>query len=358
MAAKVLPPSPFGTHTTYEKWLETEGIGVITGYSVDDVRTLPLKPWKRKGGMGVFINLEGGGQTNDGYVCEIPPGETLKPQRHLFEELIFVLEGRGSTAVWHEGQPKQSFEWQRGSLFSIPLNAWHQHFNAQGNKSAKYLAVTTAPTVMNLFHNHDFVFNNPFVFKDRYNSEQDYFSGQGQNHPGRVWETNFIPDVRTFELREWAARGAGGKNVNFELANNTLCSHISEFPVGTYKKAHRHGPGAHVNILSGKGYTLMWREGNPFMKVDWHEGSIVVPPNQWFHQHFNTGATPARYLALRWEGMKFRTGLKTELCEVSVKEGGDQIEYEDEDPAVRKLFEEELTKEGVQTKMPPVKRKS
>ena len=353
---KKLPPSPFGTKTTYEKWLESEGLDVVTGYHVADVNQIPLKPWSRKGGLGAFINLEGGGQTNDAYVCEILPGQSLKPQRHLFEELIFILKGRGTTTFWNEGGEKRFIEWQEGSLFSPPLNIWHQHFNTQGDKSVKYLAVTTAPTVINLFHNNDFVFNNPFVFKDRYNDEEGYFSSQGTMHPGRVWDTNFIPDVRSFELLDWAERGKGSKNVYFEIANNTLCSHISEFPVGTYKKAHRHGPGAHVVILGGQGYTLMWREGMPMQKFDWQAGSIVVPPDQWFHQHFNTGKTPARYLALRWEGLKFRTGRQTEMCEVSIREGGDQIEYEDEDPAVRKIFEEELAKEGIEIGMSPVKK--
>ena len=32
-----------------------------------------------------------------------------------------------------------------------------------------------------------------------------------------------------------------------------MTSHISQFPVGTYKKAHAHGPGAHVIILVAKG---------------------------------------------------------------------------------------------------------
>jgi gentisate 1,2-dioxygenase len=351
---KKLPPSPFGTQTTYEKWLESEELEVVTGYHLENVYDVPLKPWKRKGGRGAIINLEGGGQSNDAYICEIPPGESLKPQRHLFEELIFILKGRGTSVFWNEGGPKRIIEWQEGSLFSPPLNVWHQHFNTQGDKPAKYMAVTTAPTVINLFHNHDFVFNNPFEFKDRYQAEENYFSSQGTAHPGRVWDTNFIPDVRTFQLQDWGERGRGSKNVYFEIANNTLCSHISEFPVGTYKKAHRHGPGAHVIILSGKGYTLMWKEGLPFRKFDWQEGSIVVPPDQWLHQHFNTGNVPARYLALRWEGLKFRMGRKTELCEVSIKEGGDQIEYEDEDPAVRKLFEDELAKEGITSKMPPV----
>ena len=87
---KKLPPSPFGTRTTYEKWLESEGLEVVTGYHVADVNRIPLKPWGRKGGLGAFINLEGGGQTNDAYVCEILPGQSLKPQRHLFEELAIL----------------------------------------------------------------------------------------------------------------------------------------------------------------------------------------------------------------------------------------------------------------------------
>ena len=71
-------------------------------------------------------------------------------------------------------------------------------------------------------------------------------------------------------------------------------SHISQFPVATYKKAHCHGPGAHVIVMSGEGYTLMWPEGEEPRRYDWKEGSMVVPPNLWFHQHFNTGTTPVR----------------------------------------------------------------
>jgi len=41
------------------------------------------------------------------------------------------------------------------------------------------------------------------------------------------------------------------------MAESMMGSHVSRFPIGIYKKAHRHGPGAHVFILTGKGYSLL-----------------------------------------------------------------------------------------------------
>ncbi|MFQ5851825.1 MAG: cupin domain-containing protein [Candidatus Binatia bacterium] len=334
----------------YERWLEQEGLPVIQDFYIEDVRKVPLERWERKGGFGVYLNLIGTGNINDAYICEIPPGKSLKPERHLIEEMIYVATGRGATTIWQDGGKKQTFEWQEGSLFSPPLNTWRQHFNGSGDTPARLLAVTSAPVVMNLFHNLEFVFNTPFSFSDRYDSQEGYFSGKGESYSKRVWETNFVPDVRGFPLKEWRERGAGGKNIMFELSDNTMAAHISEFPVGTYKKAHRHGPGAHVIIIAGKGYSLMWPEGSPMQRFDWQEGSIIVPPERWFHQHFNAGATPARYLALRW-GSKKNRFLKQFKVDESVKAGGDQIEYEDEDPVVRQMFEEALRKVGIESRM-------
>jgi len=344
-----------GKPTSYAMWVEKEGLPITRGFHIADLNDVAVVPWKRKGGSGAYICLEGTGGTNDAYVVEIPPGGSLLPEKYLFEELTYVLSGRGATTIWNEGGKKQTFEWQAGSLFSPPLNSWRQHFNGQGNQPARLLTVTNAPMIIDLFHNPDFIFNNPYVFDDRFAGEDGYFSAEGKTHPGRIWECNFIPNVPDFKLIEWKERGAGGRNVMFELANNTMAAHISEFPVGTYKKGHRHGPGAHVILISGEGYSLFWMRDEPKTRVDWHAGSMFVPKEMQFHQHFNVGGTPARYLALRWGSQKFRAGgpMAVGGIDQSLKEGGNQVEYPDEDPEVRSMFEAELAKRGVESKMAP-----
>jgi mannose-6-phosphate isomerase-like protein (cupin superfamily) len=350
-------PNELGFKTTYQLFLEKEGLPVIRAFHIEDIRDVELAPWNRLGGRGAYLNLEGTEGVNDCYIGEIPPGKSLNPQKKMFEELVFVVSGRGATTVWRDEKKKQTFEWQEGSLFSPPLNTWHQHFNGQGDKPVRLLAMTNAPTVLNLFHNTDFVFNCDYPFTDRYNGEEDYFSGNTKSLSEHFRETNFIRDVRSFELIERKERGAGGKMTLLEMGNNVMSAHISQFPVGTYKKAHRHGAGAHVIILKGEGFSLTWPEDQEIKRYDWRAGSLLVPPERWFHQHFNLGNEPARYLALKpFSSRKFPGLRKQWETSESVKRGGDQIEYDDEDPRVRKMFEEELARRGVKSGMDEVLR--
>ena len=127
---------------------------------------------QKNGGNAVFINHEASRTSNDCYVLEIPPGKSLAPARHLFEEMIFILDGRGSTTVWNDAGQRVTFEWKAGALFGIPMNCWHRHFNGSGQVGARYVAVTNAPPVINLYEDTDFVFNTTFDFKQRFNGEQ------------------------------------------------------------------------------------------------------------------------------------------------------------------------------------------
>ncbi len=351
--------------STYAKWQREEDIPIHRGYWAD-LTALKLAYWKRKGCLGAYLNLADQ-EDLDAHVAEIPPGEQTKAERYMYEEAIYVLSGAGATTVWYDGMPKHTFEWQAGSLFAPPLNCWRQHFNGQRGKPVRFVAVTSAPHLINLFHDKAFIYDNPFVFQNRYQPLEDFFSAKGiqkvyavpaedgtqRGRVRRVWSTNFIPSVADFDQltdhnRAMFAPGAQ-RSIDFSLAQNTLGGHISSARSGFYKKAHRHGAGAHLIIISGSGYSLMWEDGKARERVDWKPGIVFSPPDMWYHNHFYTGKEPARHLALRWGGEYIGVHRGVE------RNYGDQIEFEDEDPEIRKEFEEECRKNGVPMMMPPVR---
>ncbi len=348
----------------FDEWVEREGLDLIRGHKIDDVFTQPLKPWARTGGMAVQIQLQGTGELNAAYICEIAPKKELSPQKHIYEEMVFVLSGQGSTTVWYDEKHKNSFEWQAGSLFAIPLNARHQHFNGSGSQPARYIAVTTAPIMMNLMRNEDFIFNNDAVFPERYQGQDNYFSGKiktevftGWDIPLNVNFSNFYADVYNVNLQEWN-RGVNTRGYNFEMANGVQGAHLLEVPGGTFSKVHRHGPGAHVVWLMGEGYTMMWPDGGEKLKENWKRGMMVVPPDWWWHQHCIVSKEPAQHLALKLSSKTNKVNRNSMNTLKSTKRGGNQMNYEDT-PAelmaeLKEIFAQECAKRGTPVNMDAV----
>jgi hypothetical protein len=334
--------------------VKQEGVPLYTGSHVPDLHVAELANWPRFGQKGAIVNLADQEQ-DDGWIIEIQPGGQTEPTRHLCEATIFVVEGRGATSIWQSGSTKkQTVEWQTGSLFSPPLNCHYQHFNLDGQRPVRLFQATTAPLVINVFRSGRFLFDCPSDFPERYDGSDDFFTNPGREVGERWWQTNFVPDTRTFRL-DRDQRGNGSSNMRFLMASNAMRSHISEFPIGTYKKAHRHGPGAEIIILNGVGYSLLWFPGDrERVKVDWKEGSVFSPRDGEYHQHFNTGPTAARYLAYTFGDMVYHNTRATNGSDVSEKEGGWQIEYEDEDPEVYALFERECARHGAKISQPKV----
>ena len=196
----------------YLRFVRSEGLDVISAQYVPNLRTVELKTWARKAGKGVFINHEASRTSNDCYVCEIAPGKKLEPQHHLFEEMILVLSGRGSTAVWNNAGARATFEWKAGAIFAIPLNCWYQHFNGSGQENVRYVAVTNAPSVINLYEDIEFVFDHPYDFKNRFSGEPDYYSGKGEQ-VGFLLQTNFVADAVNLPLIAAKERGADGGHI-------------------------------------------------------------------------------------------------------------------------------------------------
>jgi hypothetical protein len=324
----------------YDVWQSNEGIPIHKVFHVDSLMGLELGPWERFGCLGAFVNLADPHITTAA-VLELPPGESTRPVKHLFECLVFGVRGRGQTTVQSAGRPDQSLDWGERSLFSPPLNTTYQHHNVDSGEPLRLLMVSNAPLILSLFHNERFVFDCPSVFDDRYDGGPTFFSSDGTFLGGRVWKTNFIQDTRELPLTSWRRRGSGARSFHLSMAGNTMACHLSEFEVGTYKKAHRHGPGAHVVILRGHGYSLLWPEGQEPTRIDWRESSMFSPPDWWYHQHFNTGPEPARYLALRRGGSPEHP-LKLGMSSSNEESGAEQIEYEDEPSWIKELFQQEL----------------
>jgi mannose-6-phosphate isomerase-like protein (cupin superfamily) len=342
----------------YASWTVKEAVPVIEDFGVDLI-AVPTAPWPRFGVDGAIVNLKGRGDFVSVFVLDLAGGAASLPQQHLYEEVVYVLSGHGSTTVEASGGRTHSFEWGPKSLFALPLNARYRHFNASGRERARLASTNNLAMMLNLFHSESFVFDNSHEFPERQGGQRS-FSGEGDFipvRPGRnMWETNFVPDLAAFELTEWAARGAGGANMMFVLADGTMHAHISQMPVGTYKKGHRHGPDFHVFAVTGHGYSLLWYDfAQDLVRVDWRHGVVFAPPDQMFHQHFNTAPDPARYLAVAFGGLRYPfTQAKRHVftgMDVSVQEGGCQIEYEDQDPRIHGIYLDELAKNGVKSGM-------
>lgn len=112
-------------------------------------------PWEhsRHGKLKHMVNekLNARVKTLDVYMQELPPGGRSGKHRHMWEEFIFVLEGRGydlhwdvevemgDTYSWKVGDAKR-YDWQAGDVILIPVNTIHQHVNADPERSARFIS--------------------------------------------------------------------------------------------------------------------------------------------------------------------------------------------------------------------------
>ncbi len=345
------------TKFTYDYWMEGLGLPIHTGYFIGDLRTCDLEWWEDRKCKAAFMQLMGQEGVTGAWIQEIAPGESSPPVRFALDEVVYVVEGRGTTTVWRDDNgTKKTFEWQNNSMFIVPRNYHYTINNMQGDKVVRLLHYNYLPLAMSSVGDPDFFFDNPFSGQDVIASGEGEFyseakmvtdSGKWNVWNRRVyWYGNFFPDMRAWDkLDENKKRGAGGHSVFIEFPNSELSCHMSVFAARTYKKAHRHGPGRVIVIPAGEGYSILWEEGKEKIVVPWHEASVFVPPNKWFHQHFNAGTSHARYLAFH-PPMQFHG--YAEKVEDRAK---DQIEYPDEDPFIRQKFEEELDKRGTTSLM-------
>ena len=307
----------------------------------------------------------------------MPAAGALNPEKHLYEEIFFVLEGRGSTEVWHEDGSRHVFEWQKGSLFSIPVNAMHRIVNAT-NAPALLLAGTTAPNLIDLVGNTKFIFDCPYSFTDRFSPDADFYRPSDDIEPDPIRglamrKSNLLPDIVNCELPLDNRRSPGYRRVEPFMTGNKFYLWVGQHETGRYSKAHAHTSAAILICVKGKGYTYTWPEScgptpwkdghaDKVQRIDYEEGGMVsAAPGgaRWYHQHFNTSNEPFRLTA--WFGPNHPslvTGLRpgetqTDYTAMDLAEGGTAIPYWMEDPFLREEFETTIARNGGTSRMEP-----
>ena len=350
--------SPASLRNPYLEWAEAEGVPIIEDFGVD-LNGLEMRPWPRFGVDGAIVHLKGRGDFISVFRFDIRPGGKSAPLHHLYEQVVYVLSGNGSTTVEAGDGSSHTFEWAAGSMFALPTNVKHQHFNGSGREAARLSITNNLCVVMNLFRNADFIFGSDYEFVGKEYGASD-FSGAGQYIPAprdrAMWETNFVPSVEMAELLSDDKRGEGSATQIFILSDVGMHAHCAQMPVGTYKKAHRHGSDYHVMVIDGKGFSLFWYEGDrDFVRIDWEPGWMFAPPDQMYHQHFNTGSSVVRYMATAIGNSRYPFTERNRQgklgVDVSVKDGGMQLEFEDQDPRVHEVYLSALAKNGVRCTM-------
>jgi quercetin dioxygenase-like cupin family protein len=323
----------------YRRWTKLTKAPMFEGYSVLDARSQDLLPWPEIEGRGLYLNFPGNVHM-DAVIYEIPEGKALAARKNFYEQNLICLGGRGYTVVG-EGSQRTKCEWAEGTLFTVPMNVVHRHYNATPSRPARLLAITTFPFMVQLFGNLAVIDTLPFEFTDRYDGAPDFFTRSIRTR--KRWDTtNRVADIRNVELIEWKERGEGNRSIFWDMAGQTILEpHESEFETGTYKLGHRHPYEAIILTMNGRGFSLYGKDGlkpDQTKKLEWQIGSVVSPPFFWYHQHFNTGPTPARYFAMTEGDFPKRLGIPLEV---------EQIEADKEDPSIKQRFLQELKRAGI-----------
>ena len=215
----------------YREWVKTSKVPMAEGFSILDATKQEVQPWPETAGRGLYLNFSGNVHM-DAVIQEIPSGKALEANRHFYEQFAYVLSGRGYTTFG--GGKGNKVEWGEGSLFAVPMNLLHRHYNSDSAHPARLLLMTTFPFMLQVFGSQGLINDLNFSFNERYDGAADYFSSTARVR--KRWDkTNFVKDIRSSEVVLWEERGEGNASMFWDMAGNTILEpHMSEFDVGSY----------------------------------------------------------------------------------------------------------------------------
>jgi gentisate 1,2-dioxygenase len=259
------------------------------------------------------------------WINRIPAGEeegmgwkTLG-HRHTVEAVLYVLQGKGHSII--DGA---RYDWELGDFISVPMFSWHRHINT-GDEDFIYLAATTGPLslALGLAVYEDERFPDYWMFGHKGESAlKSLIPGADDSTRVRLAKEStrealsgtdaFYREHLLFSGGEEKRRRAsrvlvkGSKiqpektpmgrvryviDPKTEFVMRVLGTLVAEISPARRSGAHRHFYEEVNYVLSGRGYSLIEDR-----RYDWSEGDVLCIPVFSWHQHFNTGDEPARFL--------------------------------------------------------------
>ena len=113
-------------------------------------------PWEmsRQGLLKHLINeaMNTRMETVDAYMQIVPPGSKSGKHRHLAEECLYVVEGKGydlhqdcdveitDTYFWKPQDKVSRWDYEAGDVVYVPPNTIHQHFNADPDRPLRLIS--------------------------------------------------------------------------------------------------------------------------------------------------------------------------------------------------------------------------
>lgn len=261
----------------YDNWAKAEGAPIVTA-PVIDLTQVETAPWARFGVDGAICHVEGRCDFLTVFVFDIPAGGATKPMRHAYEEMFYVVEGRGETEVILSDGEIRRIAWAPGAMFSAPINAACIH-RAPGASAARLASFNDIRYLMGLYRNEAFLFDNPAMFEKR----QEKARAQ-----------RWTADPATEPVHD--SNETAGANIT--LADGAVGAQVIELRAREGDLARRQMQGRHLLCVDGEGFSLSFDspEG-AIARAAWKRGVVIGQSGMSFHQNF-AGPQKARVVSI------------------------------------------------------------
>lgn len=284
MSDLVDQPAPDGKYMidSYGDWAKGEGVPIVTAGAVD-LLSAQVAPWSRFGTNGAIFHLVGRGDFLTLFLFELAPEAKSAQQRHLYEEVFYVLSGRGATVIESADGRTSRLAWETGSLFTVPMNARHHHIN-ESDRPARLASVNDLRYFFNVFRNEAFVFANEASFPER-------VTRSGRRDGARL-ETEQAIDLTTVAI--------DGAPLDMTFAHGSVGATAHEIAPGARLDAPHIDTGCFLLGVSG---TIKLHQGDT--RLDLRPGAVTAVLPDTAYQLSNPAKQATRLLAVRMGSARY-----------------------------------------------------